>query len=72
MAADDAQKFVDRINTDTAFRAKLGSALQPFLQAARDSGYNFSALELQDAIRKKFGAQPLKENTACVAGIADE
>ena len=72
MAADDAQKFVDRIASDSDFRAKLGAALQPFLQAARANGYNFSALELQDAIRKRYGAKPLPDNAACVAGIADE
>jgi predicted ribosomally synthesized peptide with nif11-like leader len=72
MAADDAQKFVDRVASDSAFRAKLGDALQPFLQAARDNGYNFNALELQEAIRKKYGAKPLPDNSACVAGIADD
>ena len=44
MALHDAKKFVDRVATDKAFRSKLGAALQPFLQAAKENGYDFSLL----------------------------
>lgn len=68
MALDDAKKFVDRVATDKAFRSKLGAALQPFLQAAKENGYNFSPLELQAAIRQKFGPQGgAEDDTACIA-----
>lgn len=68
MALDDAKKFVDRVATDKAFRSKVGATLQPFLAAAKENGYNFSPLELQEAIRQKFGgtgAPP--DDTACIA-----
>jgi predicted ribosomally synthesized peptide with nif11-like leader len=67
MALDDAKKFIDRVNTDKAFRSKLGAALQPFLQAAKDNGYNFTPLELQAAIRQKFGSKDADDTTACIA-----
>jgi predicted ribosomally synthesized peptide with nif11-like leader len=66
MALDDAKKFVDRVATDKAFRSKLGAALQPFLEAAKEHGYNFSPLELQAAIRHKFGPQGAAEDDTAV------
>jgi len=68
MALDDAKKFVDRVATDTAFRSKVGAALQPFLQAAKENRYNFNPLELQEAIRQKFGGKgAAQDDTACIA-----
>ena len=71
MAVDDAQKFVDRVTSDSAFRAKLGPTLQPFLKAASDNGYKFTPLELQEAIRKKFGGKPGQDPSACLATVED-
>jgi predicted ribosomally synthesized peptide with nif11-like leader len=72
MAVDDAKRFVDRVGTDDVFRRKLGTALEPFLQAARDSGYNFSAMELQEAIRQKVGGKgKMDDPSACVASSED-
>jgi len=57
--AKDAKAFLERLDTDTALQARFESTQatgEAMIAWARTEGYQFTNLELKEAIREKFGA----------------
>ena len=57
MAADDAKRFLDHVDRDSALQAKMKEAHASFVQVAKDNGYDVSQADLHEQMRERWGIE---------------
>ncbi len=55
MSKEHAERLIERLDKDKAFRQKTRAGIELALQIANDEGYNVSLKEVSDALKKKWG-----------------
>jgi predicted ribosomally synthesized peptide with nif11-like leader len=55
MATADAKNFLDAVDTDPQLRTKLQGSLEQIITTAQEAGYNFSAADLRQELRQRWG-----------------
>ena len=55
MATADAKKFLDAVDQDPQLRTEVQGSLDHVIQAAQKAGYNFSAADLRQELRERWG-----------------
>lgn len=55
MSKEHAQRLIERLDEDKAFRQKTRAGIDLSLQIAKEEGYECTLKEVSDALKKKWG-----------------
>ncbi len=64
MAKADAQKFLEKLDSDAGMRSQVRQKTDQISQLAKQHGFNFTTDELGEALRDKWGARQAERGSA--------
>jgi predicted ribosomally synthesized peptide with nif11-like leader len=64
MAVQDAKNFLDAVDQDPELRTRVKGAFHQIVETAQQNGYNISAKDLADELRRRWGMNPQTQDGA--------
>ncbi len=66
MATGDVRRFLDQVDSNPALQETLMQAQGQFVQAGKDRGFDFTAEDLHDELRQRWGInKPMDDPHTC-------